>query len=412
MTTGYLEKLKAEMEERLGCGIDVVEDKDSSYPCKIEYARNYARQHHVLRVNSARCINAYPIFFVLLNAKLQLQNTESGALGILQPVSYSGEHDRFNADFKADPVGRKLIATLGSGADAIVMKLCASLITQACNQVLEMLAADVVLREYPEAVEDMKQYLASSAVEGAAVPYEELRKTYPAFIVKANRILNLMFAMRCGEISGKKLIDAYKPTSDEVDKALDLYNFYRAERDLLKTEGRIVGDVLKNILYKLKVARYVHLEVREIAPVPEATQEVADDGLTDEQRESLKKFYENFGDGKSDSELMVLGMFKVLREVSRMPLEVVRAIAIEIAMLGTNGISPSKKYNLKTMPNRRDIMGLEILAYYYVTWARVFPDKLDMIGLPYKKAYDSAVAMMESLSGDNSSKSTMGGGNS
>lgn len=29
MTTGYLEKLKAEMEERLGCRIDVVEDKDS-----------------------------------------------------------------------------------------------------------------------------------------------------------------------------------------------------------------------------------------------------------------------------------------------------------------------------------------------------------------------------------------------
>ena len=27
MTTGYLEKLKAEMEERLGCRIDVVEDK-------------------------------------------------------------------------------------------------------------------------------------------------------------------------------------------------------------------------------------------------------------------------------------------------------------------------------------------------------------------------------------------------
>ena len=43
MTTGYLEKLKAEMEGRLGCGIEVVEDGDSSYPCKLEYARNYAR---------------------------------------------------------------------------------------------------------------------------------------------------------------------------------------------------------------------------------------------------------------------------------------------------------------------------------------------------------------------------------
>ena len=39
-------------------------------------------------------------------------------------------------------------------------------------------------------------------------------------------------------------------------------------------------------------------------------------------------------------------------------------------------------------------------AYYYVTWAKVFPDKLDMIGLPYKKVYESAVKMMESLSGE------------
>ena len=400
MTAEYLTKLKAEMEEKLGCKIEIVEDRDSSYPCKIEYARNYARDCHVLRVNPARCVNAYPIFFNLINTKLQLQKTEEGAWGILQPVSSQEEHDRFNADFKNDPAGGRLIAALGSGADPLVTKLLAALIIQSCNQVLEMLAADVVLRDYPEAVEDMKQYLATSAVEGAAVPYKELRQTYPAFIVKANRILNLMFSMRCGEICGKKLIDAYKPAPDEIDKALDLYNFYRAERDLLKSEGRIVGGVLKNILYRLKVARYAHLEVREIAPVPQA-EEGGDigDGLTDEQRESLKKFYENFGDGKSDSDLMVLGRYKVLREVRKMPLEAVRAIALEVALLGANGISPSKKYNLRSMPNRHDIMGLEILAYYYVTWAKVFPDKLDMIVLPYKNAYESAVAMLESLSG-------------
>ncbi len=38
MTTPYLEKLKTEMEGRLGCKIAIVEDGDSSYPCKIEYA--------------------------------------------------------------------------------------------------------------------------------------------------------------------------------------------------------------------------------------------------------------------------------------------------------------------------------------------------------------------------------------
>ena len=49
------------------------------------------------------------------------------------------------------------------------------------------------------------------------------------------------------------------------------------------------------------------------------------------------------------------------------------------------------------MPNRRDIWSADILAYYYVTWARVFPDRLDMIGLPYKKTYQSVLAMLESI---------------
>ena len=61
MATPYLEKLKAEMEGRLGCKIEIVEDGDSSYPCKMEYARNYARNRHVLRVNPARCVNAYDV---------------------------------------------------------------------------------------------------------------------------------------------------------------------------------------------------------------------------------------------------------------------------------------------------------------------------------------------------------------
>lgn len=39
--------------------------------------------------------------------------------------------------------------------------------------------------------------------------------------------------------------------------------------------------------------------------------------------------------------------------------------------------------------------GLEILAYYSVTWAKVFPDQLDRIGLPYRESYARAVKMLE-----------------
>jgi hypothetical protein len=90
------------------------------------------------------------------------------------------------------------------------------------------------------------------------------------------------------------------------------------------------------------------------------------------------------------------------------PLEAIKSLALEIAMLGTRGISPTSKYTLKGLPNRGEILGSEVLAYYYVTWAKVFPDKLDLIGLPYKQAYASAVAMLERMGGDNSTKTPRG----
>ena len=39
MTAGYLMKLKVEMKGRLGCGIEVVEDRDSSYPGQARHDR-------------------------------------------------------------------------------------------------------------------------------------------------------------------------------------------------------------------------------------------------------------------------------------------------------------------------------------------------------------------------------------
>ena len=113
----------------------------------------------------------------------------------------------------------------------------------------------------------------------------------------------------------------------------------------------------------------------------------------------LNKFRENFGDGKPDAEVMTVAMYMALRAVGRMPLEGVRAIVVERALLGENGIDPRKKYTLKTMPNRPDMIGLEVLAYFYVTLAKVFPDRIDSIGLPYKQSYENALAMYESHRG-------------
>lgn len=392
----YVEKAKSELEKLLGCSVEVVEDRDSRYPAKIEWARNYGRERHVVRVNPTICANGYPIFSMLLMAKLQLQRMPDGAYGILQPVSSREESMRFAGDFRNDRIGRVMIAHLGASADSMIAMLQNGVIVQCCNQVLEALMSDVVAKDYPEALDDMKAYLAKAAVEGAAKSHEEFLATYPEFVVTANRLLNLFFAMKCGEVCGKDLIGAYKPTLEEIDRALDLYNYFRTERDQLKAGGKIAGDVVKNFLREMKVDRYAHLVLLPIAP-SESVQQRTDDGLTPEQRESQRLFSENHGDGKGDAELMTLGIFKALRELRSWPLESVRSLAVEIATLGMNGIAPSRKYTLKGLPNRGEMYGEEVLAYYYVTWAKVFPDKVGLLGLPYKAAYDSAVKMLTNL---------------
>lgn len=391
----YVLKIKAELEKLLGCPIEIVEDRDARYPSKMEYARNYGRDRHVVRVNPALCANGFPVFLMLLQAKLQLRKTENGTYGVLQPASNRQNRVRFEEDLKRDPVGQTMWRRYGAGRiDQLVNMLMGGLIAQTSGQVLEMLVADVVLKEYPEAVEDMKAYFRRSAVEGAAMDVEELRRNYPSFLVSANRLMNLCYAMKCGEVCGEKLIDAYRPTPDEIDQALDLYNFYRKERSALEASGKIVGDVVEKVMDYLKVRRYAHLFVNEIAPVEAVVS--ASDGLTDEQKKSLETFYAHHGDGKDDAELMALGMFKVLREIRNQPMEAVRTLAIEIARLGLTGICAAKKYRLNALAHRGEMWGMEILAYYYVTWAKVFPERLDALGLPYKESYARAVNMLES----------------
>ena len=45
----YAAGMRDELEEVLGCPVGVVEDREAKYPCKMEYARNYGRDRHVVR---------------------------------------------------------------------------------------------------------------------------------------------------------------------------------------------------------------------------------------------------------------------------------------------------------------------------------------------------------------------------
>jgi hypothetical protein len=77
--------------------------------------------------------------------------------------------------------------------------------------------------------------------------------------------------------------------------------------------------------------------------------------------------------------------------LKNLPPAKVKEIALEIAMVGTQGINPAtgNNYKLSNIPNK-DFSGYHLLAYYYVSWMLAIPEMVDKLNLPYTKEYEMA----------------------
>jgi hypothetical protein len=99
-------------------------------------------------------------------------------------------------------------------------------------------------------------------------------------------------------------------------------------------------------------------------------------------------------DGANPTETMMMSMYMLgaMEYFDTLEPGDVHRIALEIAMVGVTGIHPEKKYSIKSMPNK-EFGGYQLLAWYYVSWARAIPEKLEHLGLPFSKAYENALQM-------------------
>ncbi len=94
--------------------------------------------------------------------------------------------------------------------------------------------------------------------------------------------------------------------------------------------------------------------------------------------------------------MMAMYMLDAIKKLSALTADKIKAIAMEIAMLGANGIDVSRSggYVLKTMPGE-DFSGYRLLANYYVSWKIALPEHLAKVGLPFDDAYALAQQMYD-----------------
>ena len=115
--------------------------------------------------------------------------------------------------------------------------------------------------------------------------------------------------------------------------------------------------------------------------------------ISDDDREiEMANYRKAHPDGEDPNETLMMSMYMecALEELSELPDKAKKAAAMQIAQQGLHGIRPSNDgYKIKFFGDR-EFNGYALIAYYYVSWALAFPQDLDKLGLPYKKAFKLA----------------------
>ena len=217
-------------------------------------------------------------------------------------------------------------------------------------------------------------------------------------ILSAVRIYNLSMAMLLAELYGTSYVKEFKPSATEKQRATMLLNEAKAAR-----RDRVAGAEYKLLLrfaemlgtrpFFLLVDEREHLSSMQSAddllnaveadPLGLESDVVEKDHKADQFAQGQQKIKDAMGLNMAVAEFMV-GALEYYKALS---LPEIQAIAMDCAMTGANGISPTKDgYTLKTVPGQT-FSGNRLLAWFYASFAVAMPQMVGEIGLPFEREW-------------------------
>jgi len=391
--------IKEEIEAVDHINIRIAEDKALSVHAKLEYAPLHAAKEHVIRYNPEKDFVEHLFVHELMHLKMNQQATlvHRGKAVISSEMTRSAFRRRY-MKFMQKQHGQISPNELKKVVDG----LADGLGLQLMNCPLDLMVEHVIYADYK--VMRPIQMLSLFHMEQDninAVRQTTFDNSFPKEIVYANKVMNLVTSMHFKEIYGINLIGQYSPTKQEYAHAKDLYDEFKAYLNTYKA-----GDEYEMMEYFVQ-----SFNMEDIVEIVDETQVTAGmkadlsmkSDMIDLERDALSKedvdvanahFAQSHQDGADPTETMMMSMYmlEAMEYFDKLEPREVHRIALEIAMVGVTGINPNEKYNIKSVPDK-EFGGYQFLAWYYVSWARAIPEKLEHLGLPFSKAYSDAVQL-------------------
>ena len=397
--------IKDELETVDHVNIRILEDRSLKVHAKLEYAPLHAAKVHVIRYNPEKDFVEHLFIHEMMHLKMNQQATKAKrAKAVISSEQTRAAFRKRYLNYMRNVHKHIPIAELNK----VIYDLADGLGLQLMNCPLDLFVEHMIYTDYKIArpiqllsLFHMEQDNINSVKQAASNGF------FPKEVVHANKVMNIVTSMHFKDIYGINLIGQYRPTKQEYAQALDLYEEFKAYLD-----SQNAGDEYEMMEYF--VQSFDMEDLIEIINESQVTggmkadlsfesdlKELGNSAPSTEDVEiSNGLFAQRHKDGADLAETMMMSMYMLgaMEYFDSLDLHDVHRIALEIAMVGVTGIDPKKKYSIKSIPEK-EFGGYELLAYYYVSWARAIPEKLDKLGLPFSKAYESAMQLYNAKHG-------------
>ena len=390
--------IKDELEAIDHVNIRFEENKTLQVLAKLEYAPLHGAKEHIVKYNPDKEFVDHMFVHEMMHLKMNQQATLAGKGKAV--ISSESTRSAFNRRYLR--FMQKTHKQLPPSSISDIMEhLADGLCLQLMNCPLDLFVEHMIYTTY----KDMRPIQLVSLFHQEMNNIEGLKDAnkeglFPKEIVKANKVMNIATSMHLKEMYGIDIIKEYHPTKQEYDQAKDLYDEFRAYLNTYHP-----GDEYEMMEYFVQSLDMEDLiDIRDEREITNRYQKpILSDDVEDLKKQALSEedvdvanadFALKHQDGANPAETMMMTMYMLsaMEYFDTLDPQDVHRIAVEIAMVGVTGIHPEKKYTIKSIPNK-EFGGYELLAYYYVSWARAIPEKLDDLGLPFSKAYESALQM-------------------
>lgn len=391
--------IKDELEAVDHVNIRITEDRGLSVHAKLEYAPLRAAKEHVIRYNPQKDFVEHLFIHEMMHLKMSQQDTKADNAKVV--ISTEATRKAFRKRY-INYMKKKHSNVSSQELDKVMAHLADGLGLQLLNCPLDLFVEHYIYTDYK--IVHPIQLLSLFHMEQDninAVKQAASNGFFPRELVYANKVMNLVTSLHFKEMYGINLIGQYHPTRQELEHAKDLYEEFKAYVDTYKAGDEyemleyFVQSFNMENLVEIIDEKQVTAGMKSDMSIESDLKDLADKALSAEDADAANAYFAlNHQDGADPAETMMMTMYMLgaMEYFDKLEPQDVHRIALEIAMVGVTGIHPQKKYSIKSIPEK-EFGGYELLAYYYVSWARAIPEKVEHLGLPFATAYESALQL-------------------